>query len=192
MIDIYSLYDQVDEDIPVNEPRLIRVMKRYNGSRHWGFVDRQGKEVVQCKYNWVELRFICGLLKVADMNNRIGFIDALGNEVIGCQYEDATDFKDSICTVSLRKRWGGIDVQGHTIVPFVYNFLEVLGKNRLIAQDTNTYKVGLLDYQGKIVVPFIYKQLSRILSDGRIEYLLPSSEHGFMDLDGNNKEILPF
>lgn len=193
---VYLRYDKVDEDIPLNEPNLIRVMKRYGEEYLVGFVNSFGLEVVPCKYIDHDYRFKCELLSVKDQNNKIGYINRNGIFVYDCQFVKATDFKDDLCGVAKwdgdREKFGLIDNQGNILINFRYSFLAVMGKNRIIVEDAPNRGVGLLDYTGHEIVPLKYRQLGHILADGTLEYVLPNGEHGIMDIYGNHKGVLPF
>ena len=89
--------------------------------------------------------------------------------------------------------WGMIDKQGNIIIPLQYRFLGFMGKNRLLAEHSQTRKAGALDYSGNVIIPFAYYQLGKVTTDNRIEYSKgEGQEHGFMDLNGNIIQILPF
>lgn len=168
----------------------------YNGAplccvelqNEWGYINKQGNEVVSCKYSFADDRFYCGLAMV-ERSGKYGFIDSTGRETIPCIYDRATIFWDNLCGVMKSGYYGCIDKQGHTVIPFNYDYLNVMGQKRIFVRKYG--KCGMLDYNGYSVVQCEYDELSNILSDGRIEYK-KGAEHGFMDLDGKNKQILPF
>lgn len=194
-LNVYSRYDTVDEDIPLNEPNLIRV-RRKNGTGYLaGFINPYGHEVVPCKYIAHDYSFKCGLLSITDQNEKIGYIDTMGYLIYECQFDRVGVFQDNLCGVA---KWDGhsykyglIDNKGNVIIDFKYSILLVMGHNRLMAEDSPYRGVGLLDYQGNEVTAFKYKQLGHILSNNTLDFLLPNGEHGLMDINGNHLGLLP-
>lgn len=154
----------------------------------WGYINQTGREVVPCHYSFADDKFYCGLAMVTK-NDNYGFINSEGFEIIHCQYDDAHICWDNLCAVCYNGKWGVIDKNNNTIVSFEYDYANVMGNDRIIVCRYEKY--GLLDYNGKVIVGCMYDGLSNILSDGRIEYKR-NGEHGFMDLNGGHKEILPF
>lgn len=157
-------------------------------NRKYGYVDTMGNEIVSCQYSFAEDCFTCGLAMVA-RDDKYGFVDACGHEVITCKYEDAHVFIDNLSAVSKCGRWGVIDKNESIVVPMIYDYINIMGNERICVCKNDKY--GMLNYFGKVIVCCEYDGLSSILSDGRVEYK-KQGEHGFMDLNGNNKEILPF
>lgn len=156
--------------------------------RKWGYINRMGKEIVPCIYTYADDCFNCGLAKVK-RNEKYGFINEYGKEIITCKYDDARIFRFDLCAVANKGEWGVINKTEGLIIPFSYDYIGIMGHDRMCVEKHGKY--GLLDYKGKMIVPCEYDGLTDILSDGRIEYM-KRGEHGFMDLNGNNKEILPF
>ena len=193
---VYLRYDKVDEDIPLDEPNLIRVKKQIGTDYLVGFVNSYGQEVVPCEYIAHDYRFNCGLLSVTNQNNKVGYIDRNGDFIYYCQFDIVTEFKDNLCGVAKwegsRKRFGLIDNRGNILIDFKYSFLAVMGQNRLIVEDSPYRGVGMLDYNGNEIVSLKYSQLGHILSDGTLEYSLPNGEHGMMDIYGNHLGVLAF
>lgn len=168
----------------------------YNGSplapverdNKWGYINKNLKEVTPLYYDFAYDRFHCGLAMV-ERNDKYGFIDKDGNEKIQCKYDDAHIFIDNLADVKKNNSWGIINTNEEIIVSFIYDYLSVMGKNRIFVRSNG--KCGLMDYDGRSVVPCVYDGLGEILSNGKIEYKI-GNEHGFMDLNGRNKEVLPF
>lgn len=202
-IDLRSRYDAVDEDIPFDEPNLIRVGKKKNGQMMTGFVNRFGIEVVPCEYITRDYSFSCGLLSIYDKNGKIGFINRNGDFVYRCQFDGASGFKDNLCGVSKDDgrvhKWGLIDDRGNLLISYKYSAVVVLGNNRILVEDAYMPRVGgggkgcgMIDYSGNAITSFEYRQMGPILSDGTLEYVHFNGKHGIMDINGNIKEILPY
>lgn len=152
------------------------------------------------KYDVVDKESYCGRIRVQN-GMKYGFIDTNGDEVIPCVYDFAYIFIDGIAEVNIggmlntSSRWGAINIYGDTVIPLIYEYLGILhdsscnGYNRIVFKKNGKY--GLLNHIGKVIVPCEYDGLSDVRSNGKIEYK-KGSEHGFMDLNGENKEVLPF
>ena len=60
----------------------------------YGYIDKQGNEVVACKYDDAE-GFSDGMA-IVKKNGKYGYIDKQGNEVVACKYDYAWDFSDGM------------------------------------------------------------------------------------------------
>ncbi len=58
----------------------------------WGFVDKEGQEVVPCRYD--EVRDFSGDLAAVRLGGKWGFVDKSGKEVVPCRYDEVRDFRD--------------------------------------------------------------------------------------------------
>ena len=201
MEDLSLKYDQIDgRGWITNKPDWIRVKRKSNGIVFIGFVDQFGKEMIPCKYvrqnQTGGYSFNNGLVALVNEEEKIGFVNEQGVEIIPCQFEKVSHIEDGLICCSKdvygKNLYGLIDITGKVIVPFSYRFLGHMGKNRIIAQKNHS-PVGALDYRGNVVIPFEYYQLGRVTTDDRIEYNKGlGMEHGFMDINGNIIEELPF
>ena len=92
----------------------------------YGFVDKQGKEVIPYKYEYV--RWFSEGLAGVKYSGKCGFIDKAGNEVIPFKYDDAWNFSaqlDGLAKVKHNEKYGFIDKTGAVIVPIVYSSSEI-------------------------------------------------------------------
>jgi hypothetical protein len=62
-----------------------------------------------------------GLAKVRDEDLNYGFVDKRGNVVIDKKYEFAEDFSEELAAVRLHGKFGFIDMEGKTTIPFIYD-----------------------------------------------------------------------
>jgi hypothetical protein len=80
----------------------------------WGFVDRNGNEVVPLKYDWVG-NFYEGRARVK-LNNKCGFVDTEGNEVVPLKYAFVGYFQEGRAGMQLEinneRINGEIDLDG--------------------------------------------------------------------------------
>ena len=187
-------YDYVDDIHWLKEkPNWFRVKRNILGITLIGFVDETGREIIPCKYTSHKYYFFEGLLQVTNSENKIGFVNEFGNEIIPCIYDEASYPENGFVCVCKEQKWGLVDLGGNVKIPLKYRFLGHLGKNRLIAQKFDSYRVGSLDYNENVCIPFEYYQLGKITQDSLIEYSKGEGlEHGFLNLDGKIVRILPF
>ncbi len=94
----------------------------------WGFIDKEGNEVISCKYEEVH-DFYEGLAAVKK-DGLWGFIDKEGNEVISCEYNNhciVGDFHDGVARIRKNGKsgyfisWGFIDKEGNEVISCKYD-----------------------------------------------------------------------
>ena len=94
-------------------PRF-KIFRKFKG---YGYIDKTGKEVIPCKYNYLG-GFYEGLAYV-HLDDKWGFIDKSGNEVIPCRYDDAGNFSEGLAEVKLDDfHWAWLDKKGKEVVVF--------------------------------------------------------------------------
>lgn len=83
----------------------------------YGFINREGKEVIPCRYRDCE-EFSNGYAAVEDTAGDWGYLDKNGNEVIECQYQYAEDFSEKGLAVvgTRRQETLCINTEGETIL----------------------------------------------------------------------------
>ena len=82
----------------------------------WGYINKEGREVIPCKYNSVEY-FSEGLAMVWK-DRKWGYINKEGREVIPCKYDSASDFREGLVFVDKDNHTLIIDQSGQEIVQF--------------------------------------------------------------------------
>lgn len=118
----HDILSQSKVDITPFPNELFEVM---NHKARIGFVDKEGRKVIRCRFDWASLNgFQEGLCLVAirkDNNIMLGYIDKKGRMVIDCsQFDYAKDFKCGYAPVQKNGLWGLIDKTGHEVVSCVY------------------------------------------------------------------------
>jgi len=90
----------------------------------WGFVDKNGVEVVPCKYDKVN-DFHEGMAKVS-LNGKFGYVDKSGKVIIPLKYDEISilatqnDFHEGLAAVCVNMKFGFIDKSGKVIIPLKY------------------------------------------------------------------------
>jgi hypothetical protein len=99
--------------------RLTDGMYIVESSNLWGFIDKNGKEIIKPEYNMVS-EFNEGLASV-QIGNTWGFIDKKGKLIIKNIYDETIGFSDGLCAVRRGNKWGYIDHKGKIVLDFIYD-----------------------------------------------------------------------
>ena len=124
----------------------------------YGFLDRQGREVIPCIYDEISLFGSCRAM--VRLGDRYGIIDTAGRIVLPIEYESRTTkgekyvYHDGLALVEQNGKLGYVDLDGQLVIPFYFDeafqFSEGLGcalfKGRW----------GYVDTKGDIYLPFIF------------------------------------
>ena len=117
-----------------------------------GFIDKNGYEIIQCKYDDAE-GFSEGLAGV-EKGGKWGFIDRNGNEIIPCMYDYTEGFSEGLAGVKKGGKWGFIDRNGNEIIPCMYDYTE--GFSEGLAGVKKGGKWGFIDRNGNEIIPCKY------------------------------------
>jgi hypothetical protein len=130
---------------------LLSVTKCIDSSEgKWGFVNKEGREVVSCKYDQVE-DFREGMASV-QMNVKTGFVDKSGKEVIPCIYNYAEGFSEGLAFVQDDNyEFGFIDKTGFFVIPCIYSSASSFSEGLATVQLND--KWGFVDRTGKVIIP---------------------------------------
>lgn len=127
---------------------------------------------------------------VVDDNKNISYIDKEGNKVLdlkkikGKKTIQAYNFFDGLAMVKLENgKWGYIDENGETVIPFKYydawNFNEGLGIVYLADPDEDGAKWSVLDTKGEVVFTKKFKEMTpddfRFI-DGLLDVRMPAGD----------------
>ncbi len=114
--------DTIQEANKSEDDKKATLQDRYikiNKQGKWGFVDRQGKEVVKTIYDNV-FSFNEELCCV-EKNELFGYINRKGEEVVPIQYDCACSFSEGLACVFKKDLCGYIDKQNNVIIDFSFN-----------------------------------------------------------------------
>ena len=81
----------------------------------WGFIDRQGREVIPLRYD--EVSVVSEGLVRSRLDGKWGFVDATGKVAVPFTYDDAGDFDSGLACVKVGDRSGFIDRTGKLAIP---------------------------------------------------------------------------
>ncbi|MDR2410677.1 MAG: WG repeat-containing protein, partial [Bacteroidales bacterium] len=188
----------------------------------YGYIDEQGNTVIPFVYDYIE-EFTAGKAK-AIKNYTHGYIDEKRkqnkkNSLVTSENSDKDDIEnkkekviyDRRFKAQKNEKYGYVDVQGNTVIPFVYDeigeFIDGKAKvkkngkygyideqgNELIEKPLNISedlvkgikfgKYGIENKNGKIILPFEYDEIGEFI-DGRIK-AKKNGKYGYIDEQGN-------
>lgn len=150
----------------------------------YGFIDKNGKEVIKCQY-MMALPFSEGLAAVKDKKTeKWGFINKKGEVVIPFLYRYPRSFTEGYAFVEIDKdKWAYIDKRGNNITPWEDSFT---GYNFFVdglAQIKRDGKFGYIDNSGKTVIPCIFDHGSFFY--GEYAIVQNDSKYGVINRTGN-------
>lgn len=117
------------------------------------------------------------------------YIDEEGNEILPLQYEAAKDFKNGVGILVFNNKWGAVDRQGKTIIPFEYDQIITRSKSEIgyyIAKKNK--KIGIIDKNNTEITPIIYDGILGLHENTIIA--IKDKKYGY--LNEKYKEIIPF
>jgi hypothetical protein len=156
----------------------------------WGFVDKNGNEVVKLQYDAVT-RFSKGGIAGAKKWGMWGLINGKGEEISTPQYYRVfTEGRSNLIAVNRNGKWGFLqDVTGEKILELQYDgyhFLVSLSDNALAIPKEKKY--ALFDFTGKQLTDFEYDNFMNITLDPvGVAYVEKNGKRGVIDSYGNLK-----
>jgi len=161
----------------------------------WGFIDKNGNEVIKCKYDEVS-NFSEGMA-AASFDKWWGYIDKQGNEVIPFMYSIANDFHEGLASVGLGNpfeqklpkdhEYGYLNKKGDLIIK-VKGGADVFSDG--LAKIGFIFNCEYIDKTGTIIIPRKYYR-SGDFSEGKAYIckkkgiIVKKEKYGFMDKHGN-------
>lgn len=87
----------------------------------WGVVDKNGKEVVACKYKAMGLSVSNQRIAFQGENEKWGYLNVNnGEEIVKAEYDRARDFSNGFGEVEKNRKIGFVDTNGKLVVPLEY------------------------------------------------------------------------
>lgn len=136
-----------------------------------GFISKEGKEVIPCKYDYAD-DFKNGFALVAIENGMdeegttvylYGLVNTSGEEIIPCEYDGVYILEESgLIVVEQNKKAWLKDENGNDIISSKYDGIwQELGKTGLICVELDGKK-GAIDNQGNEIIPKTYDNIFNI------------------------------
>ncbi len=172
----YMDYDDIrsySEGLAAVNKKIFKGENKEEWESQWGFVDYNGNEVIECKFNYVG-SFKEGYAPVC-LDSGWGYINKKGFIVIPCKYKAARPFSEGLAAVYQEMpkieenspyknfKWGFIDYSGKVVIPFIhegryslYESIPLLDsfKNGLATVKKGWDFFGKIDKKGNIVEEF--------------------------------------
>ena len=164
----------------------------YSRTDKYGFIDKDGNEVVPPTYNYYTDSFHDGMALVV-RDGKYGYIDTTGEEIVPLIYDYdfylTSSYSEGMAAVCFDGRWGYVDKTGREIIPPKYDeaypFRDGLALIRIDGI------CGYIDQTGYEIVPPKYDD-AYFFSDGLAVVNIggySSGKWGFIDNTG--EEIVP-
>ena len=174
-----SLRDTQSVRVFIEGLAAIAIVKK--GKLLWGFIDKDGNEVVKPQYQAVS-DFRLGLAAVQDSEGKWGYINLRGESMIACQYEKALTFNDKgHAIVKTPNGYYIIDRKGTIIQSHAYD--EML-PDKLWYMVRSGDKWGWCDETGKCVIQPAFQDI-RPFGDGNLAPVKIRGKWGYIDHSGS-------
>lgn len=154
-------------------------MVNEEGEEKWGFVDKEGKVVINPQFSSVS-NFSDGKCGVRNSDGKWGFIDKEGKITINYQFDGAEDFKNGKCIVTSAKKDGVIDKDGKFIINPQFSDMKIDGDRFLVNQDG---KWGWCDKDGKLVINPQFQE-AYPFNGNKITSVQSGKSYGYIDKEG--------
>ena len=181
-----NLYKQLKEkgQIVVIEDKLLRIRKQGK----YGYINKEGKEVIPCKWEDAASFFSEGLASVKNDQGKWGYINKEGKVVIPCKWKNTYVFSEGLASVKNDQgKWGYINKEGNEVIPckwkFACDFSEGLARVKN-EQD----KWGYINKEGIEIIPCKWKD-ARNFSEGLACVRNEQGKLGYINKEG--KEVIP-
>jgi hypothetical protein len=155
----------------------------------WGFIDKNGNEVIPCKYDPIEDSdngFFEGLAVVMTNNyEKFHVINKKGDIAFTHSYSWVSKFSEGLSLVSKNSKMGYIDTSGKEVIPCTYDLAYEFSEGMAIVYKGNKY--GFIDTKGNVVIPFEYETDEEIptgFHDG-LACVYKNGKYGYIDKKGN-------
>lgn len=130
----------------------------------YGVINPKGTIVVPCKYSKIE-RFIGENNFYVCLNGKWGTCDDKGNVLIECIYDNKLYFQNGFSAAKKNDKWGMINIQNSTVVPFTYDdVFSIIGEGLMRVEQND--KIGFVDCNGKEIIPCKYSESSYLFENG--------------------------
>lgn len=134
-----------------------RAMVKDKKTGKCGFVDKDGVEVIPCRWRGVG-DFSEYMGGVQDDNRKCGYVDIRGRLVIPCIYDEGWPFFNGLARVQKKRRIGMIDKSGKEVIPCVWKSMTDCFDG-LIGVKGEDGKAGFIDTAGNVVIPLKWRSV---------------------------------
>lgn len=198
-----DMLDFRDDDIdvtaglgkPVFSEGLAVVSMEGPSGRKFGFIDKNGNEVVPLKYD-IAHPFKEGLA-IVKLNEKWGFIDKNGKEVIPPKYDYVYSFSEGLARVKVGDKWGYVDEKGNMVIPSQYEVASDFSEGlAAVRKYKGAGEWNYIDKSGNVVLSNQYDWSGSFSNGMAIVYNYEDTTSGYEVqkyglIDRTGKEIVP-
>ena len=106
----------------------------------YGFINKDGKEVVKPIYDEVDDDFFEGLARV-EINDKWGFINKEGKKVVKPIYDWVSTFEEDLAKVMKNGKWGLINKTGEKVIKPIYDAVSNFGEEIVFVQKDDSWYI---------------------------------------------------
>lgn len=140
-----------DTYLQISFPKDGLIAARKQGSGKWGFIDLNGRTVIEHQYAKIT-SFGDGHALASMGGSRFGVIDKNGNEVAPEMFEKAKPegYNDGLAAVTYEGKWGFVNTKGEIVVPFEYDDVTSFSNGKAAVLMDGYW--GYVDTSGEMIV----------------------------------------
>lgn len=133
-----------DYDMMLEYPDNLILVKKND---KYGFIDKSGKEIIKCTYDDVgEINYNIKT-RYVHPNRLFNGYEMFHDKELYWYYINELGYTNHLIKVSKSGKWGIINTQGNTVLPFIYNDLRINDSNHIAAKIGNKWQ--FLDLNNK-------------------------------------------
>ena len=120
----------------------------------YGYIDRNGKEVIPCVYSRGSM-FKGDYAYVMDEDSKYGYIDTAGNTVIPFEYDSAYGYGEGLFAVGVNEgsgtKYGLVDEENNVVVPLIFDDISYVRDDTAYAVDDGELVIIRFNYNGPTI-----------------------------------------
>ena len=126
---------------------------------HYGYIDKQGNEVLPVIYtdadDWFYRSMRFSDLIVVGIDQKYGCFDKKGKKILPLEYGSIGNYSSGLATIYKDGKMGCINKEGKIVIPIIYERVSDFGFETAIVQKDG--KWGIINKAGEVVLPIIYE-----------------------------------
>lgn len=120
---------------------------------------------------------------MTDIGKRYGYVNDSGDVIIPYIYTNALEFKYGKAIAAFGTKFGIIDVENRTVIPFIYAGFNPSYDYNVIAAADEDGKWGLISFNNERLTAFDYDYIFEF--EDNYAYTLKNGKYGMIDTSGN-------
>ena len=175
-------YDEIDK---IKKDLFIVHFKKSYKEKYLGLIDTSGKIIIPVKYK--RLDNVAGQALIAYDGEHCGLLSLANDTLIDFEYENIRGGNTNLLAAK-KSKWGYINIQGDSILPFIYDDATGFFNQLAVAGDNGYY--GMINTAGQVVVPFKYNEIMQ--DNGKIIRITERNKYGFYSNTGEQLTPVEF